>query len=81
MFEARTVVIRAHDVEPRWQPTAGAVQLPATHETLSLQLAVTLAVEWLTYFIGRIGAPDINTFHAGHDAEQGERAAQPVAVR
>jgi hypothetical protein len=29
-----------------------------------------LATEWLTYLWGRIGAPNINTFHAGYDTER-----------
>jgi hypothetical protein len=27
-------------------------------------------VQWLTYAIGRVHAPNINTFHAGYDTER-----------
>ena len=43
--------------------------LPATREPVQQFLDLVLAVEWITYLIGRVGAPNINTFHAGYDTE------------
>jgi D-arabinose 5-phosphate isomerase GutQ len=46
------------------------VNLPPTTEPLQQFLDFVLALQWLTYSIGRVGAPDINTFHAGYDTEK-----------
>ncbi len=46
------------------------VNLPGIQEPLQQFLDLVLAVQWLTYAIGRVGAPDINTFHAGYDTER-----------
>jgi fructoselysine-6-P-deglycase FrlB-like protein len=46
------------------------VNTPASHQPLQQFLNFILAVQWLTYAIGRVHAPDINTFHAGYDTER-----------
>lgn len=43
---------------------------PAFDQPLQQFLHFILAVEWLTYLIGRVNAPNINTFHAGYDTER-----------
>lgn len=46
------------------------VMLPPSEGSIQQALDLLLAVEWITYAIGRIGAPDINMFHAGYDTER-----------
>jgi fructoselysine-6-P-deglycase FrlB-like protein len=46
------------------------VRLPAAGDPIQQALDLALALEWITYAIGRVGAPDINIFHAGHDTER-----------
>lgn len=69
LFEARVVVLRAADVETPW--AAGEeVAVPAGGSPLERHVALAVAVEWLAYLWGRIGARDVNTFHAGFDTER-----------
>lgn len=70
LFEARCVVVRSEDVEPTWTPRAEDVIVPAGGSALERHAALILAVQWVTYLWGRIGAPDIDTFHAGYDTER-----------
>jgi DNA-binding MurR/RpiR family transcriptional regulator len=46
------------------------VRLPAAGSPIHQALDLVLALEWITYAIGRVGAPDINIFHAGYDTER-----------
>ena len=46
------------------------VNTPASNQPLQQLLGFILAVQWLTYAIGRVNAPNINTFHAGYDTER-----------
>jgi fructoselysine-6-P-deglycase FrlB-like protein len=46
------------------------VRLPAASSPIHQALDLVLALEWITYAIGRVGAPDINIFHAGYDTER-----------
>jgi fructoselysine-6-P-deglycase FrlB-like protein len=46
------------------------VRLPAAGGPIQQALDLVLALEWITYAIGRVGAPDINIFHAGYDTER-----------
>jgi fructoselysine-6-P-deglycase FrlB-like protein len=46
------------------------VRLPAAGTPIQQALDLVLALEWITYAIGRIGAPNINIFHAGYDTER-----------
>ncbi|MBW1983044.1 MAG: SIS domain-containing protein [Deltaproteobacteria bacterium] len=75
MFSARIIWLQ--------QGTAGSDSLPAafmdwlyllqtpeTNQPLQRFLNTILALEWFTYSIGRVGAPNINTFHAGYDTER-----------
>jgi hypothetical protein len=70
LFDARTVAVRSADVTPRFEPSAGCIDVPAADHPFQRLLAMVVAVEWMTYLCGRIGAPDINTFHAGYDTER-----------
>jgi len=46
------------------------VRLPPANDPIQQALDLVLALEWITYAIGRVGAPDINIFHAGYDTER-----------
>jgi DNA-binding MurR/RpiR family transcriptional regulator len=46
------------------------VRLPAASSPIHQALDLIIALEWITYAIGRVGAPDINIFHAGYDTER-----------
>jgi fructoselysine-6-P-deglycase FrlB-like protein len=46
------------------------VNTPASDQPLQQFFDSILAVQWLTYAIGRVDAPNINTFHAGYDTER-----------
>ena len=46
------------------------VNLPVANELVQQFLDFVLAVQWVTYAIGRVDAVDINTFHAGYDTER-----------
>lgn len=75
LFEARIIWIQSESLEQRNVPIHSnnpieMVKLPPTNEPLQQFLDLVLAVQWLTYSIGRVGAPDINTFHAGYDTER-----------
>ena len=67
LFEACIVVIRPDDVTLPNPITCDDVIVPGSGSALERALGLLLAVEWVTYLCGRVGAPDIDTFHAGHD--------------
>jgi fructoselysine-6-P-deglycase FrlB-like protein len=46
------------------------LMLPLCAGSIQQGLDLLLALEWITYAIGRIGAPDINVFHGGYDTER-----------
>jgi hypothetical protein len=46
------------------------ISTPASDQPLQQFLDFILAVQWVTYAIGRVNAPNINTFHAGYDTER-----------
>ena len=46
------------------------IELPTPNLPIQQFLNMVLALQWLTYSIGRVDAPDINTFHAGYDTER-----------
>ena len=46
------------------------VRLPPAGDPIQQALDLVLALEWITYAIGRVGAPDINIFHAGYETER-----------
>ncbi len=69
LFAARLVALRSDDVEPV-PGVALDVAVPAGGSALERHVALLVAVEWLGYLWGRVGAPDPNTFHGGHDTER-----------
>ncbi len=69
LFGDRILWIRSSAVEPCVGMDSEIV-VPAGRTLLSNTLGFVLAIQWLTYFWGRVGAPDINTFHAGYDTER-----------
>jgi len=46
------------------------INTPASDQPQQQFLDFILTVQWLTYAIGRLHAPNINTFHAGYDTER-----------
>ena len=46
------------------------IEIPATKNPIIQFFEMVIAVEWLTYLIGRINAKNINTFHAGFNTEE-----------
>jgi D-arabinose 5-phosphate isomerase GutQ len=75
LFETRIIWIQSESIEQPSMPIHSdnpieMVKLPPSNEPLQQLLDLVLAVQWLTYAIGRVNAPDINTFHAGYDTEK-----------
>lgn len=75
LFEARIIWIQSESLEQPNMPTHSnnpieMVKLPPSNEPLQQFLDLVLVVQWLTYAIGRVDSPDINTFHAGYDTEK-----------
>lgn len=70
LFDARCVIVRTSDVEPAWPKADDDVVVPAGGSALERHVALILAVQWVAYLWGRIGAPNIDTFHAGYDTER-----------
>jgi fructoselysine-6-P-deglycase FrlB-like protein len=75
LFGARIIWIQPGSLDPPNLPVHSnnpieMVNLPPSTEPLQQFLDFVLALQWLTYSIGRVGAPDINTFHAGYDTEK-----------
>ena len=75
LFDARVIWIqpesfyRAHQTgnsDNRFE----VINLPVANESVQQFLDFVLAVQWVTYAIGRVDAVDINTFHAGYDTER-----------
>lgn len=75
LFQARIIWLhpRSRGTEPpTWifRERLDAIDLPTASGPGQQFLSFVLALEWVTYTIGRINAPDINTFHAGYDTER-----------
>jgi fructoselysine-6-P-deglycase FrlB-like protein len=75
IFSARVVWIQPQSLSSGSPPAAcrnqlDLVNLPEADQTILHFLNFILALQWITYFIGRIDAPDINTFHGGYDTER-----------
>lgn len=70
LFEARIVIVRPDDIDAPAGVAGDEIVVPGGGSTLERTLGLLLAFEWITYLCGRIGAPDIDTFHAGHDTER-----------
>jgi DNA-binding MurR/RpiR family transcriptional regulator len=74
LFAARIIWLQPQSVDKDSLPTnfsdyIEVVDLPASSDPAQQFLHLVLAVQWITYFIGRVDAPNINTFHAGYDTE------------
>ena len=75
LFDARVIWIqpesfyRAHQTGNS-DNSLEVVNLPVANESVQQFLDFVLAVQWVTYAIGRVDAVDINTFHAGYDTER-----------
>ena len=75
LFDARIIWLQPEFFGNNFTPagsegTIQVVNTPASDQPVQQFLDFILAVQWLTYAIGRINAPNINTFHAGYDAER-----------
>ncbi len=75
LFDARVIWIQPESFYRAPQSnTSGnsfeVVDLPVADESVQQFLDFVLAVQWVTYAIGRVDAVDINTFHAGYDTER-----------
>ena len=74
-FDARIIWLQPNSLGNRFIPAGSeyniqVVNTPASDQHLQQFLDFILAVQWLTYAIGRVEAPNINTFHAGYDTER-----------
>jgi D-arabinose 5-phosphate isomerase GutQ len=75
LFETRIIWIQSESLDRPNLPIHSnnpidILNLPPTTDPLQQFLDHVLAVQWLTYAIGRVDAPNINTFHAGYDTEK-----------
>jgi fructoselysine-6-P-deglycase FrlB-like protein len=74
-FDARIIWLQPDSLGKNLMPAGSeystqVVNTPASDQPLQQFLDFILAVQWLTYAIGRVNAPNINTFHAGYDTER-----------
>jgi hypothetical protein len=74
-FDARIIWLQPDSLGKNHLPAGSeystqVVNTPASDQPLQQFLDFILAVQWLTYAIGRVNAPNINTFHAGYDTER-----------
>jgi fructoselysine-6-P-deglycase FrlB-like protein len=75
LFEVRVIWIQPDSFGPGLAVEDSSerlqvVRLPAASSSIHQALDLVLALEWITYAIGRVGAPNINIFHAGYDTER-----------
>jgi len=75
LFDARVIWIQPEALYSAHQTSNSdnsfeVVNLPVANELVQQFLDFVLAVQWVTYAIGRVDAVDINTFHAGYDTER-----------
>jgi DNA-binding MurR/RpiR family transcriptional regulator len=74
-FDARIIWLQPESFGNNFIPAGSEYSIqvlntPASNQPLQQFLDFILAVQWLTYAIGRVNAPNINTFHAGYDTER-----------
>ena len=74
-FDARIIWLQPEFLGNNFTPAdyghnIEVVNTPASNQPLQQFFDFILAVQWLTYAIGRVNAPNINTFHAGYDTER-----------
>jgi len=80
LFSANIILIKMGDRQLASVPTfsnvgdkytcSQLIEIPQTQDSIIQFLEMVIAVEWLTYLIGRINAKNINTFHAGFNTEE-----------
>ncbi|MGD8394718.1 MAG: SIS domain-containing protein [Candidatus Eiseniibacteriota bacterium] len=70
LFGARIVVLCPDDLDCPESLRGHALRVPAGTSPVERVAGMTVALQWVTYLWGRIGAPDINTFHAGYETER-----------
>ena len=75
LFDARVIWIQPESFSRVHQTSNSdnsfeVINLPVANEYVQQFLDFVLAVQWVTYAIGRVDALDINTFHAGYDTER-----------
>ena len=75
LFDARIIWLQPEFFGKDFTPAGSegniqVVNTPASDQPVQQFLDFILALQWLTYAIGRVNAPNINTFHAGYDAER-----------
>ncbi|MAF65568.1 MAG: hypothetical protein CMJ84_07905 [Planctomycetes bacterium] len=70
LFHARPLLMCSADVATPWAEPGRRIEVPVGGSPLERQVALTVAIEWLTYLWGRIGAPNVNSFHGGFDTER-----------
>lgn len=75
LFETRVIWIQPETLGRDLAPEGSAgdlevVRLPAPRSSIQQALDFVLTLEWITYTIGRVAAPNINIFHAGYDTER-----------
>jgi hypothetical protein len=75
LFNPRIIWLQSEPVDlqilpPKSDYHLDVVSTPATDNMVQQFLDLILGVQWLTYSVGRVDAPDINTFHAGYDTER-----------
>jgi D-arabinose 5-phosphate isomerase GutQ len=74
-FDARIIWLQPDSLGNNLMPAGSEYSIqvlytPASDQPLQQFLDFILTVQWLTYAIGRVNAPNINTFHAGYDTER-----------
>jgi len=75
LFDARIIWLQPRTLGCQLLPTKSdyhleVVKTPASADMLQRFLDLLLGLQWLTYSVGRVHAPNINTFHAGYDTER-----------
>jgi hypothetical protein len=68
LFALRVVCVRPDDLPAL--AVGEELVVPAGRSPLERAVALLLALEWLTYLWGRVGLPNVDTFHGGRDTER-----------
>jgi len=74
-FDARIICLQPDSLDNNLIPAGPEYSIqvlntPASDQPLQQFLDFILTLQWLVYAIGRVNAPNINTFHAGYDTER-----------
>ena len=75
LFAARVIWLQPESLGRHLTPEGSdehleIVRLPAAGGPVQQALDLVLTLQWVTYAIGRVAAPNINIFHAGYDTER-----------